>query len=82
MTFLVKPIGSSCPCSHTAPSDADSEATYIISAVLADRSARSLAFGLDNELATPFWSAVKTGTLRCPRPAARISNWARRGRGI
>jgi penicillin-binding protein 1C len=30
--------------------------------ILADREARSLTFGLESPLATPFWTAVKTGT--------------------
>lgn len=38
------------------------EAAFIVADILADREARSAAFGLDGALATPFWSAVKTGT--------------------
>ena len=38
--------------------------------ILADRAARSVTFGLKNELATTFWSAVKTGTSKDMR-----DNW-------
>ncbi|MCX6130070.1 MAG: transglycosylase domain-containing protein [Proteobacteria bacterium] len=44
------------------------EAAFVIGQILSDRSARSLTFGLENPLATPFWTAVKTGTskdMRC-----------------
>jgi penicillin-binding protein 1C len=46
------------------------EAVFIVSQILADRSARSLTFGLENPLATPFWTAVKTGTSKDMR-----DNW-------
>ncbi|MET0218853.1 MAG: penicillin-binding protein 1C, partial [Burkholderiales bacterium] len=42
----------------------DQAAAWIVSDILSDRSARSLTFGLDNPLATRFWSAVKTGTSK------------------
>ena len=45
-------------------------AAFIISDVLSDRGARALTFGLDNPLATRFWSAVKTGTSKDMR-----DNW-------
>jgi len=45
-------------------------AAYIVADILADRGARSLSFGLDNPLATRFWSAVKTGTSKDMR-----DNW-------
>lgn len=48
----------------------DRGASFIISDVLADRSARGLTFGLESVLATPFWSAVKTGTSKDMR-----DNW-------
>ncbi len=41
-----------------------SGAAYLVGDILSDRSARALTFGLENVLATPFWSAVKTGTSR------------------
>ncbi|MBK7250028.1 MAG: penicillin-binding protein 1C [Gammaproteobacteria bacterium] len=47
-----------------------SEASYIVTDILADRGARALTFGLDNHLDTPFWSAVKTGTSKDMR-----DNW-------
>ncbi len=48
-----------------------SEATaFIVSDILADRASRSTTFGLQNTLATRFWSAVKTGTSKDMR-----DNW-------
>ena len=42
-----------------------SDATaFLISSILADRDSRSVTFGLENPLATRFWSAVKTGTSK------------------
>ncbi len=46
------------------------ETAYLISDVLSDRASRSSTFGLENSLATPFWSAVKTGTSKDMR-----DNW-------
>jgi len=40
------------------------ETAYLISDILSDRASRSATFGLENSLATPFWSAVKTGTSK------------------
>jgi penicillin-binding protein 1C len=40
------------------------EAAFLVSHVLADREARSATFGLENPLATRFWTAVKTGTSK------------------
>ena len=48
----------------------DAGAAFIIGNILADRAARSLTFGLRNELDTNFWSAVKTGTSKDMR-----DNW-------
>ncbi|WP_460825167.1 penicillin-binding transpeptidase domain-containing protein, partial [Massilia solisilvae] len=48
----------------------DARASYIVGDILADRAARSMTFGLSNELATGFWSAVKTGTSKDMR-----DNW-------
>ena len=45
-------------------------ASYIVSDILSDRAARSITFGLKNELATGYWSAVKTGTSKDMR-----DNW-------
>jgi len=44
--------------------------TFIIASILSDPAARSLTFGFDNYLNTPFWSAVKTGTSKDMR-----DNW-------
>lgn len=46
------------------------QAAFIISDILADKSARALTFGLENPLATRFWTAVKTGTSKDMR-----DNW-------
>ncbi|MEO5933466.1 MAG: penicillin-binding protein 1C [Duganella sp.] len=48
----------------------DPGASFVVGDILADRGARSLTFGLKNELATTFWSAVKTGTSKDMR-----DNW-------
>jgi penicillin-binding protein 1C len=40
------------------------EAAWIVADVLADREGRSASFGLENALATPSWTAVKTGTSK------------------
>ncbi len=48
----------------------DAGAAYIVADILSDRSARSVTFGLENPLATRFWSAVKTGTSKDMR-----DNW-------
>ena len=48
----------------------DPGAAFIVGDILADRAARSLSFGLENALATRFWSAAKTGTSKDMR-----DNW-------
>jgi penicillin-binding protein 1C len=48
----------------------DEGAAFIVGDILSDRAARSVTFGLRNELATSFWSAVKTGTSKDMR-----DNW-------
>ena len=48
----------------------DGRAAFIVSAILSDREARSVTFGLENPLATRFWTAVKTGTSKDMR-----DNW-------
>lgn len=48
----------------------DPAASFIVADILADRAARSVAFGLENPLSTRFWSAVKTGTSKDMR-----DNW-------
>jgi len=47
------------------------EAAFLVSSILADRDSRSVTFGLENPLATRFWTAVKTGTSKEMR-----DNWA------
>ena len=48
----------------------DARGAFIVGDILSDRAARSTTFGLRNELATTFWSAVKTGTSKDMR-----DNW-------
>jgi penicillin-binding protein 1C len=48
----------------------DARAAFIVGDILSDRAARSVTFGLKNELATTFWAAVKTGTSKDMR-----DNW-------
>ncbi|NLY63845.1 MAG: penicillin-binding protein 1C [Alcaligenaceae bacterium] len=43
---------------------------WIIADILSDRQARAITFGLDSQLSTPFWTAVKTGTSKDMR-----DNW-------
>ena len=43
---------------------------YLVSNILADRSARAGTFGLESWLATPYWAAAKTGTSKDMR-----DNW-------
>jgi len=45
-------------------------AGFVVSDILADAAARSVSFGLDNALSTPYWSGVKTGTSKDMR-----DNW-------
>lgn len=69
--------GGVAGAAHLAPMPAqpgvrtfDPAAAFVVSDILADRAARSVTFGLENPLATPFWSAVKTGTSKDMR-----DNW-------
>ncbi|TCJ15771.1 penicillin-binding protein 1C [Parasulfuritortus cantonensis] len=48
----------------------DPAAAYVVADILADRVARAGTFGLENVLALPWWSAVKTGTSKDMR-----DNW-------
>ncbi len=62
------------PATPRAPDGArvySAEAAWLIGDILADRQARAVSFGLENPLATRFWSAVKTGTSKDMR-----DNWA------
>ncbi|MDP2822141.1 MAG: penicillin-binding protein 1C [Sulfuritalea sp.] len=45
-------------------------AAFLVADILADRGARAGTFGLESWLATPYWSAVKTGTSKDMR-----DNW-------
>ena len=56
--------------SHTSTQVYSPEATFVVSDVLSDRASRSTTFGLENSLATRYWSAVKTGTSKDMR-----DNW-------
>jgi penicillin-binding protein 1C len=46
------------------------QASFLIADILSDRQARALTFGLENPLATRYWTAVKTGTSKDMR-----DNW-------
>ena len=46
------------------------QASFVVSDILADRGARAASFGLENPLATRVWSAAKTGTSKDMR-----DNW-------
>jgi penicillin-binding protein 1C len=46
------------------------EGAFIVATILADREARNTTFGMENVLATRFWTAVKTGTSKDMR-----DNW-------
>ncbi|MFN2426015.1 MAG: penicillin-binding protein 1C, partial [Candidatus Binatia bacterium] len=46
------------------------DTAFLIGHILSDREGRATTFGLENALATPFWSAVKTGTSKDMR-----DNW-------
>ncbi len=48
----------------------DRASSFIIGDILSDRNARATTFGLENVLATRYWSAVKTGTSKDMR-----DNW-------
>ena len=48
----------------------DAAASFIVADILSDNGARVPTFGLDNALATRYWSAVKTGTSKDMR-----DNW-------
>jgi penicillin-binding protein 1C len=46
------------------------QASFLVTDILSDRQARALTFGLENPLATRYWTAVKTGTSKDMR-----DNW-------
>jgi penicillin-binding protein 1C len=46
------------------------QAAFLVADILSDRGARSVTFGLESLLSTPFWTAVKTGTSKDMR-----DNW-------
>jgi len=64
------PVGTAAGATAQPRRVLDAKASFIVSDILSDRAARSLTFGLKNELATGFWSAVKTGTSKDMR-----DNW-------
>jgi penicillin-binding protein 1C len=58
------------PNTHSSTQIYSPEASFVISDILSDRASRSTTFGLENSLATRYWSAVKTGTSKDMR-----DNW-------
>jgi penicillin-binding protein 1C len=46
------------------------QSAFLVTDILADREARALTFGLENPLATRYWTSVKTGTSKDMR-----DNW-------
>jgi penicillin-binding protein 1C len=56
--------------SHISTQVYSPEGAFVISDILSDRASRSTTFGLENSLATRYWSAVKTGTSKDMR-----DNW-------
>ncbi len=46
------------------------QASFLVAQILSDRASRSATFGLESTLATPVWTAVKTGTSKDMR-----DNW-------
>lgn len=58
------------PPTSTTKTILSPQASFIIADILSDRNARSLSFDYENALATPYWSAVKTGTSKDMR-----DNW-------
>ncbi len=59
--------GGSAPRARRVQS---AQSAFLVADILADRQARALTFGLENPLATRYWSAVKTGTSKDMR-----DNW-------
>ena len=64
------PRAAQLPPSQPARRVMNASAAFIVGDILSDRAARSVTFGLKNELATNFWAAVKTGTSKDMR-----DNW-------
>jgi penicillin-binding protein 1C len=58
------------PPKAPAPRVFSATAAWLIADILGDRQARAATFGLESPLATPYWSAVKTGTSKDMR-----DNW-------
>ena len=71
---LASPLRLQLPADgQAAPAGArvmDAAASFIVADILSDNGARVPTFGLDNALATRYWSAVKTGTSKDMR-----DNW-------
>ncbi|MFT3907424.1 MAG: penicillin-binding protein 1C [Steroidobacteraceae bacterium] len=70
--LTLRPLSESVAASATPGEQREfsAAASFIIGDILSDRAARAVTFGLDSHLATPFWSAAKTGTSKDMR-----DNW-------
>jgi penicillin-binding protein 1C len=64
-TPKVAPKGAATRMPRTKPAS-----RFLVADILSDRQARALTFGLENPLATRYWTAVKTGTSKDMR-----DNW-------
>jgi len=58
------------PARHVPVRIFSPEAAFLVGDVLSDRESREMTFGLENPLASRFWTAVKTGTSKDMR-----DNW-------
>jgi penicillin-binding protein 1C len=67
---LLLPQGAAASAPVAGRAVMDPAASFVVADILADNGARVPTFGLDNALATRYWSAVKTGTSKDMR-----DNW-------
>jgi len=58
------PVAPKGQAKQTAKRVQSPQASFLVADILSDRQARALTFGLENPLATRYWTAVKTGTSK------------------